>query len=281
MSHPILKRVNRTSQIYAWYVVGILALFYVLSFVDRLILALLAVPLKADLGLTDIQLSYLGGISFVLFYTLFGLPMGRLADTRSRRGLIAFGVVLWSAMTTLCSFATRFWHLLILRMGVGIGEATLSPSAFSLIADYFPRERLATAISVYSTGAAIGLGASYLGGALILDWANAFVAANEGFSLPLLGEVRPWQLVMLSVGLPGLIFSLLLVTVKEPERRKVANLLQSNQSLETGEIPLSEVVRYFRNNWRLFAFHNLGMACIALGAFGSGFWDITFLSRSY
>src|SRR3954447_7240837 len=122
---------------YAWYVVGVLTLAYVFSFIDRQILNLLVGPIERDLGIGDTAMSLLMGFSFAVFYTLFGIPLGRLADTRSRRGLIAVGIAAWSLMTAGCGMARKFWQLALMRMGVGVGEASLSPAAYSLIADYF------------------------------------------------------------------------------------------------------------------------------------------------
>src|SRR5690606_17286854 len=141
---------------YAWYVVGVLMVCYTLSFVDRQILSLLVTPIKEDLGLNDTQIGLLQGLAFALFYTMLGLPMGWLADRYSRRTIIAVGVLLWSFMTAVCALARSFWSLFAARIGVGVGEATLGPSAFSLITDYFPRDRLGTALSVYSMGIFIG-----------------------------------------------------------------------------------------------------------------------------
>ncbi len=262
---------------YAWYVVGILMIFYILSFVDRQIIALLVEPMKADLDLTDMQVSYIGGLSFVIFYTLFGIPMGRLADSRNRTGIIAIGVALWSAMTSLCGLAGRFWQLLLLRMGVGLGEATLSPSAFSLITDYFPRHKLATALSVYSMGIYFGSGAAFTGGAIVFNWATDLITAREGIPFPLLGDLRPWQIVFFAVGIPGLLLTPLLWTVKEPVRRGV--ILHKGKNVV--QVPVGEVVRYLRKNWKTVLCHNLGVAFLSVAAYSGGFWDLAFLGRTY
>ncbi|HEX2713091.1 MAG TPA: MFS transporter, partial [Candidatus Acidoferrales bacterium] len=176
---------------YAWYVVGALTIAYVFAFIDRQILNLLVRPIRRDLGITDTQMSLLMGFSFALFYSVFGFPLGRLADSKSRRGIIAAGMVLWSILTTACGLARYFWHLLLLRMGVGVGEAALSPSAYSLISDYFPRDRRATAISVYSMAVYLGSGlASLLGGLIV-----GFASTKGSWTLPAVGAVRPWQLI--------------------------------------------------------------------------------------
>ena len=266
---------------YAWYVVWVLMLFYVLSFVDRQIVALLVEPIKQDLGLTDIQVSFLGGLSFVVFYTIFGIPMGRLADNTNRRGIIGAGVILWSAMTALCGTATRFWQLLLLRMGVGVGEAALTPAAFSLIADYFPKRRLATALSVYSMGIYFGSGLAFTGGAIIFNWATEIVAVRGSLVLPILGEVRPWQIVFFCVGLPGLVLSLLLLTIKEPVRRGALVTRLKDGTEQIARVPVREVVRYLWENRWTVCFHNLGMASLSMAAYAGGFWDLAFLGRTY
>ena len=200
---------------YAWYVVGVLTLAYVLSFIDRQILSLMVEPIRRDLGISDKQMSLLMGASFAVFYTFFGIPLGRLADTRSRRGIIAVGIAFWSVMTTGCGLVNKFWQLALLRMGLGVGEASLSPSAYSLIFDYFRPAQRSTAISVYSMGIYIGSGLAFILGGLVIR----STSGQEHFILPLLGAMRSWQIVFFVVGLPGFLMSLLLLTIREPERQ--------------------------------------------------------------
>ncbi len=137
---------------YAWYVVVILTLAYMFSFLDRQILSLLVEPIRADLDISDTQMSLLQGLAFGIFYTLLGIPIGRLADRRSRRGIIAIGITIWCLMTTACGLAKNFTQLFLARVGIGVGEATLNPSAFSLISDYFPREKRARPMSFLQHG---------------------------------------------------------------------------------------------------------------------------------
>src|SRR5258708_1163112 len=158
---------------YAWYVVSVLTLVYVFSFIDRQILSLLVTPIRRDLGIGDTGMSVLMGFSFAVFYTFFGILLGRLADTTSRRNLIAGGFALWSLFTAGCGLVRNFAQMLVMRVGVGVGEASLSPAAYSLITDYFPRDRLATAISVYSMGIYIGSGLAYLLGGIVVGVASA------------------------------------------------------------------------------------------------------------
>src|SRR5215211_5283997 len=176
---------------YAWYVVGVLAFVYIFSFIDRQILNLLVRPIRRDLGISDTQMSLLMGFAFALFYTFFGIPLGRLADSRSRRTLIALGFAFWSMFTAACGLAKNFAQLMLMRMGVGVGEAALSPAAYSMITDYFPPKRRATAISIYSTGIYIGSGLALIIGGLVAR----FAAAQELWNLPVVGETRPWQVV--------------------------------------------------------------------------------------
>jgi MFS family permease len=260
---------------YAWYVVAVLMVIYVFSFVDRQILSLLVGPIRRDLGISDTQMSLLMGFSFAVFYTFFGIPLGRLADARSRRGLIAAGLVVWSLMTAGCGLAQRFWHFLLLRMGVGVGEAALSPAAYSMISDMFPRHRLATAISVYSTGIYIGSGlATLLGGVVV-----GAVSGVDLWHLPVVGDIRPWQVVFFIVGLPGVLFAAVLWTVREPARRDARGALL--QGSGKAGAPLSAVIAYLKLNWKTFACHNLGFALLSFSAYGSTAWIPTFLQRTH
>lgn len=200
---------------YSWYVVFVLMLAYVFAFLDRQILALLVDPIKRDIGATDFQMSLLLGPAFAFFYVTLGIPIGRLADRRSRRTIIGIGVAVWSIMTAACGLAKTYLQLFIARMGVGIGEATLQPCAASVLSDYFPREKRGRAISVYSMGLGIGAGlALVLGGQVI-----SAISASPAITLPVFGEIYGWQIVFFVVGLPGLLVAALMFTVKEPYRR--------------------------------------------------------------
>lgn len=252
----------------AWVTVAILMVAYVLSFVDRQILNLLVEPIRRDLAINDTQMSLLMGLSFALFYTVCGIPLGRVADTRSRRGLIAVGILFWSAATAACGMARMYWQFLLCRIGVGVGEAALSPAAYSLIADSFPAERRATAISVYSMGVYLGSGLAFLVGGLVIQLASA----QGEVTLPLLGEVRPWQLIFLILGAAGVTFTLLMMAVKEPARRGAGAGVA---------VPLSEVGRYIRANRRTVLLHNFGFAGLAFAGYGSAAWVPTFYIRTY
>ncbi len=260
---------------YAWYVVGVLTLLYVFSFIDRYILALLVEPMKRDLAINDTQMSLLMGFSFAVFYCLFGLPLGRLADSRRRTVIIAAGCFVWSLMTAACGLARNYWHLLLLRMGVGIGEATLSPAAYSLITDYFPKERLATALSVYTTAIHIGTGFAFIfGGAVV-----AFVGSESSMTLPIVGSLRPWQTVFFIVGVPGLALVLLMRTVREPARRALNRARTSVASSAAASIPLGEVWCYFAANKGTLLCHCLGFTLSSLTSYTT--WGPTLFIRNY
>ena len=253
---------------YAWYVVGVLMVAYVFSFIDRQILNLLVGPIRRDLGISDTGMSVLMGFSFAVFYTAFGLPLGRIADSRSRRGLIGFGMAFWSLMTAACGLAQRYWQLLLLRIGVGVGEASLSPAAYSLIMDYFPPARRSLAISVYSMAIYLGAGLALLLGGVVIQ----VTSVAPSIDVPLLGEIRSWQAVMLAVGLPGLLAALLLLTVREPPRRGTG---------AAGAPPLRVVVAYFRANVRTFTAHNVGFALLSLAGYGASAWVPTLYIRRF
>lgn len=198
---------------YSWYALFVLVIVYALSFMDRQILSILAEDIKEDLSLTDAELGFLYGTVFSIFYTVFGIPLGRLADNWRRGKLLALGLTLWSGMTMLSGFASSFAQLALARIGVGVGEASAGPAAFSMIAGYFSKERRALAISIYATGAYIGLGLSLPIGGWIADaWNNAYAAG--GAPLDLAG----WQAAFIIVGFPGIIVALWVLSLREPAR---------------------------------------------------------------
>lgn len=202
----------REATSYSWYVLGVLVVVYILNFIDRQIISILALDIKSDLDLTDSDMGFLGGAAFAVFYALFGIPLGRLADNWGRVKLLSLGLSLWSAMTALSGFAQNQWQLTMARMGVGIGEATASPTAYSLISDYFPKRQRATALAIYSSGLYLGGGVSLFIGAEIVQAWNASYPA--GGPLGLAG----WQAAFLAVGIPGLLVALWVATLREPVR---------------------------------------------------------------
>ncbi len=254
---------------YAWFVVAILMVAYVFSFVDRQILSLLVGPIRRDLGITDTQMSLLMGFSFAIFYTVMGIPLGRLADSKSRRLLIAAGVVLWSLMTALCGTAKVYWQMFLYRIGVGVGEAALSPAAYSMIADYFPPEKRSTALSVYGMGIYLGLGLALVLGGLVIQ----FVSARGALQLPVIGMTHPWQLVFLILGGAGIVFSLAFFLVREPPRHG----MQPGAAV----VPFSQVVSHLWQNRRTVLCHNYGFAMLGLVSYGAAAWIPSFFIRTW
>jgi MFS family permease len=238
---------------YAYYVLGVLMLVYVVNFIDRQVLSILMEPIKRDLGLSDSQLGVLSGFSFAIFYALAGLPIARLADRTSRRNIIAASLALWSGMTALCGLAASFPQLLLGRVGVAIGEAGAGPAAHSMIADIFPHGRRSTALAVFATGVPIGI----LVGLIAGGW------LNQAFN---------WRVAFVVIGLPGLVLSaLLMATVREPLRRETPL---------AGIGSLSEAVRTL---WAVRPFRYLALASAlhAYTAYGALQWSPAFLIRTF
>ncbi|MEQ5788307.1 MFS transporter [Erythrobacter sp. NFXS35] len=207
------SRENDPVPAYSWYALGVLVLVYVLNFIDRQILSILANDIKADLGVDDAFLGFLYGTAFAIFYALFGIPLGRLADSWKRVRLMTLGLALWSAMTAFSGFARDAATLSVARVGVGVGEATASPSAYSLISDWFPARLRATALAIYSSGLYIGGGVSLaIGGVIVDGWNKAFPDGD-----PVLG-LAGWQAAFIAVGLPGLLLAVWVATLREPVR---------------------------------------------------------------
>lgn len=207
---------------YAQYLLAVLVLVYVFNFLDRQIPAILAERIKADLGVSDAQLGYLYGTAFAVFYALFGIPLGRLADVWDRRRLIAVGLAFWSLMTALSGLARSFTQLAIARVGVGVGEASATPAAYSLLSDHFPPQRRATVLAIYSGGIYLGSGLGiFLGGLIVDRWEAAFAGATAPFGL------KGWQAAFLAVGLPGLLLAAWAATLREPRRGQSEGILSA------------------------------------------------------
>lgn len=266
------------SRIYAWYVVAVFVVAYTFSFIDRQILSLLVEPIKRDLHITDTEISLLLGIAFAIFYVFMGLPIGRMVDRRNRISIIALGVFGWSMMTALSGTAKVYWQLFAYRMGVGVGEAALTPAAYSVISDYFPPKRLGIAIGVYGIGVYIGAGAALVIGALAISWATQI----GDIVLPIIGHVYSWQLVFFVVGLPGLLVALWVRTLKEPTRRgHMRRETDANGVTRNVEVPFMEVLAYLRVNAFSFLSMNLCLALLAMMAYGTAAWVPTFFVRTY
>ena len=265
---------DRTSNLrYAWYVAFVLMLCNTLSFVDRQILSLLVAPIKHDLAISDTKIGLLQGLAFALFYTIMGLPIGRIADQGSRRNLISGGVLFWSFMTALCSLARSFPALFLARIGVGVGEATLAPSAFSLLADYFPARLLATAVSLYSMGIMLGSGLALIVGGMVVDATSRMPVMD----LPVVGSMASWRLTFLVVGAPGLLIALLVRTVREPPRRALLRTAQGRPS----QLSIREVAAQIRLRWQSVAGISLGMVFQSMCLYGFNAWAPSIFQRVY
>jgi MFS family permease len=256
---------------YRWMVVAILFAGYCFSAIDSRVLTLMVGPIQRDLGLGDFEISLLQGFAFALLYSIAALPIGRLVDrSRRRASIIVWGICFWSLMTAACGFAGSFIGLFIARVGVGVGEATLSPTAYSLISDYFERRRRALAISFYAIGYPIGGGLALLiGGGLL-----AHFTGEGGMTLPVLGHFEPWQMVFLCVAAPGILLAAAMGLIREPPRREVAAGLSAQSSLREG-------FDYIRPRWVLFGSLIGSLALIALLAIGTALWFPTFLIRRF
>ncbi len=250
----------------AWYTLAVLTLANVSGLVDRQIVALLVEPIKRDLLISDTQVSLLMGLSFVLFYSVLGVPVGVLVDRYSRRRIVAVGAVLWSGMTMMCGFAQTFLQLLVLRMGVGVGEATLGPAAVSLISDVFPSRLRARAMSVFSVGTFLGSGIAYAIGAYVAGMS----ADAARIALPFGVSIRAWQVVFLIVGAPGLIVAALALTMREPRGLSAAP-----------PQPFGAVLGYFRLHRRTLATLSFGFACSSAVNYGIAAWLATFFVRTH
>ncbi len=254
----------------AWYMVFILFLAYTFSAIDRQILTLLVKPIRADLGLSDSEISLLMGFAFAFLFALAGLPIGRLSDRKSRRWVISIGISVWCVMTAVSGFAKSFWHLFIARMGVGVGEASLTPAALSLISDRFPPNKRALALSVYHLGYPVGAGIAMIVGGLIIGKLTEI----GDIQLGILGTFKPWQMTFIVVGLPGLVLALLMFTFTEPARQ--GRLNNSNDKL-----PLKDLFAFLKTRKEVYSAHFIGVGLLGLLAIGTAIWYPTFLIRTY
>lgn len=248
-------------------------LAYVLSFVDRQILSLMVDPIRRDLGVSDLQMGLLQGFAFALLYAFLGVPTGLLADRMVRKRIIAVGVLFWSIATSLCGLAGSYAMLFLSRMGVGLGEAALSPTAHSFLSDAFPPARLARAMAIYSLGITLGGGAAFMVGGSVID----LVASGGSMALPLIGALRPWQIAFLIVALPGLIVAPLVMLVTEPGRHVTPAI---GGGAGRGLL-LTPVLRHVVTNWRAFVPIYFTSSLLAVLGYSMMSWYPTLLIRSF
>lgn len=262
----------------AWYSVAVLMLMYIFSFIDRTTISLIVEPMKRDLQISDTQIGMLQGLAFALLYTFLGLPIARLSDRHSRRVIIAAGVFIWSIMATLCGLARTALQLFVARIGVGVGEAALSPAAYSIITDSFPRSKLGSAFGVYNIGITIGAGVAFLVGGIVVA---AVSHAGATYTLPLLGEVRAWQMVFIVTGAPGILLPLLLLTIREPVRRGMLRSASAEPQAALVRPTFREVLRYVWLNRKFYCLHFVALALLALCGYSVAAWLPTAIIRAY
>src|SRR4029079_585709 len=219
---------------YSWYALSLLTLVYVFNYLDRTIIYILLPLIKKEMAFTDLQLAMLGSMSFVIFFTVLGIPFGRLADRALRKNMIAAGLAVWSLFSGLTGFANGFWSLLLCRVMVGVGEATLGPAALSLLSDYFPPRMRASVQSIYASGISIGAGlAFFLGGSIGLKYG--------------------WRTAFYFLGFPGLVFAVLVYLLKEQKRGRTEVTTPNYTSDDWKQLLRSVPLRYHYAGYALFA----------------------------
>ncbi len=257
---------------YAWFVVGALSLANMMSYVERQVPTLLFGPIKQSFGLNDTQVSLLAGFAFSIFYVCFGLFAGRLADRSNRQRIITVGIGLWGVATMSCGLAASFGQLFISRVFVGVGEATLGPSAISMLADYFAPDRLARALSVYTGAQYLGAGFALVAGGFVLELVSAIRVPH----LPFIGALAPWQSCFLIVGILGLLVAVPMMFVREPPRHghRAGNSPMAEPSF-------AETRRFLRKNWKTYTAHFTAFSISGAVGFGTVAWMPTFFMRTY
>ncbi|WP_285017479.1 MFS transporter [Novosphingobium sp. fls2-241-R2A-195] len=253
----------------AWYLIFVLTLTYTASFVDRQVLNLLVVPLKADFGLSDTRLSLLQGVAFTGAYILFSPLFGRLADTGSRKRILIGGSILWSLGTGLCGLARGYWQLFFARAAVGGAEASVTPAAWSIIADSFPTRMIPRAFSIFLMG-------PYIGGGLALIFGGLLLEAAQGWDLsavPYLGALRPWQVVFLVAGIPGVLIALMMLRIREPVRKLAPR--------DSAQMPFAQVWRTFTDRRDFYGNFYAGMASLVIVLYAFPAWMPAMLMRRF
>ena len=261
------------------YALTVFLLAYILSFVDRQILSLMVDPIRRDLQISDLQMGLLQGIAFALLYAVLGVPVGLMADRWPRKWIITTGVASWSAATALCGLASNYPMLFAARMAVGMGEATLSPSAHSFLSDAYPRHKLARAMAIYSLGITLGGGLALMIGGTVID----LVGTSDAISLGALGVVRPWQASFLIVASPGIIVALLVAMVREPSRamKRTSALLPSDHETTDPGIGLRSMTVYFARHPKPFFSIYLSSCLLGIMGYGMTAWYPTLLIREF
>ena len=253
----------------AWWMVAVLFLIYVLAWLDRLIVSMLVEPIKASMALSDLQVGVVLGPSFAICYALFGLPLGWAADRWSRRVVIFGGVIVWALATVACGFVSTFEELVLARVFVGVGEAALLPSAYSLIADAFPREKLTLATSTFQMAGKVGSATAFGLGGIAITAATAMGTVV----LPVHGVAAPWQLVMMMVGAPGLLIAFLVFTFRDPGRRVVAG-----EAARGGPVA---AFAFARGHARLIGLMLVAFSALAICGYSMTAWVPAYIGRRF
>lgn len=257
---------------YAWYVVFLLTFAYTVAFIDRQVLNLLVDPIKLDLLLSDVDISFLQGFAFMSAYVVCGPLFGRWADTGHRRNILVFGVTTWSVCTVLCGTADSFWELFLARAGVGAAEASLAPVAWSLIADYFTKPRLPRAMSIFLLGPSLGAGLALVAGGLVIAFAGDLIELIPAFS-----GMSTWQVTFMMVGFPGLLLAMLLFTVREPVRTSFSSTPVTDDRAFT----IPEIAQYIWKDRAFFLRVFVGMGMLAIVIYGLPTWMPSYLIRHF
>ena len=262
----------------AWVTVACLTVVQFLCAIDRHLINLLIGPIKKDLGVSDSSMGLLA-LSFAVLYALMGIAAGRAADSYVRKAIIAIGVTVWSAMTVAFGVARTLGQLFVTRMGVGAGEATLNPNGYSLIADYFPPEKRAKPMGIFIMGSTLGQAFTlFAGGALI----QYLMKNNITWAPPWGGTLKPWQIAFICAGAPGLLIALMVLAIREPERREMLEIRsEGGVALRPRRVSLAEVGRYYVRNLRLYVPIYLGFGLILMWELGKQLWAPSFLARTY
>lgn len=248
-----------------WTAVGVLLLLYGLAFIDRQVISLLVADLRRDLGISDFQISLLQGFAFAVFYALMGLPFGMAVDRLPRRNVICFGVLIWATAAVCCGLAQTYPQLLMARMFVGAGEAALAPAAYSMLSELFPRKRLTFALSVYAIGALLGAEASLAIGGLLVHY------AEQGVTVPILGELPAWRFAFIVTGAPGLLLAFFIYVIPEPTRRLAGSTAAT----------WTDVFRFMAARWGFFACHFIGFGAVMALAYARLSWAPAYLARRF
>lgn len=259
----------------AYHVAWVLAAVQMCAQLNNGVMTLLVEPIKRDLQLTDMEMSYLLGFSVSLFYVLIGIPAARLVDRHNRKHLLAASVFLWSLASAACGLAQNFWQFFAARFGIGAGESISGPLSYSLMADYFPPEKLPRAIAIYNVGFQGGTALSLLLGAVMIH----LLSGMRAIHLPLLGAVREWQVVWVVTGLMGIPILLLVATIVEPKRRGFS--AAAVVGMQPRKVGLRETLRYLLAHWRLYGPMFLGLCFTAMHMFGTAAWSAAFYARTY